>query len=153
MQVGLEMIKIQCFCSSQHSWWLLLWSVRGAQCWGCLLLTPPQDSEGSWPQLLWWLALVVTPLVCKGSLALGLPAGDSCSGFQGDSASASVVVSMVGDSSSGLWGESGVRVACWWLLLRVPRGVSLSCCSSWHSWFLKSIQHAKLKKKILKKNQ
>ena len=77
MQVGLEMIKIQCFCSSQHSWWLLLWSVRGAQCWGCLLLTPPQDSEGvglsfcggwHWWWLLWsargvwhWGCLLVTP--------------------------------------------------------------------------------------------
>ena len=28
--------------------------------------------------------LVTPPLVCKGSLVLGLPAGDSSSGFQGD---------------------------------------------------------------------
>ena len=101
MQVCLEMIKFKCFFGGLHSWWLL-YSERGVQCWGCLLVTP-------------WGS--------EGSLGLKLPAGDSCSGFQGQSASASVVVSVVvtpplvckgtlvwgfpaGDSTSGFWGES-----------------------------------------------
>ena len=41
---------------------------------------------------------------------------------------------LVGDSSSGLWGDSGIGVTCWWLLIRVPRGVSLN--SNQHSWWL-----------------
>ena len=81
------------------------------------------------------MSLVTPLLVCKRSLALRLSAGDS-SGFWGELTSASVVVSIVGDSFSGLQGESGVRVACWWLLFRVLREVGLSFCGSWHSWWL-----------------
>ena len=80
----------------------------------------------------------------KGDSALGLPAGDSSSRFWGKSASASVAFSIVGDSSSGLQGDSGIRTTCWWLLLGVLMRVSLSFYASWHSWFLKPMQHAKL---------
>ena len=41
---------------------------------------------------------------------------------------------LVWDSSSGLEGESGIGVAWWWLLLRVPRRVSLN--NGQHSWWL-----------------
>ena len=52
-------------------WWFLLWSVRGVWHLEISLMTPPQNSEGSQPQLMWWsVSLVTLPLCHQGQSPL-----------------------------------------------------------------------------------
>ena len=81
--------ECKCFCSSQHSWRLLC-SERGVT--NAELVTPPLVCESTLALGL----LLVTPPSPRESLALGSPAGDSCSGFWGQSTSVSMPVSVVG---------------------------------------------------------
>ena len=48
------------------------------------------------------------PLVSKGSLALGLTAGDSSSGLQGEWTSASAAISVIGDSQVSKGSQASV---------------------------------------------